>query len=104
MKRAIIVATIVLGTACVGSAQAAIETYMLPVANAHGYAILGFVGHTPAEFAQARRQARMWEARRQLGIGPLTVTAMAVDASSDVARTGRPFDPRSAIAAAAEGR
>jgi hypothetical protein len=63
----------------------------------HGFALVAFIGHTPAEYAQAQRAAKMWEARRELGLGPQTITAQAFD-HTDVAQLNLPTGSEDAIA------
>jgi hypothetical protein len=82
MKRLIIPVVIALGIACVGQASAAVETYTVDM---NGYAVIGFVGTTPEDFALAQRQASSWEAQRQLDLKPQSIKAVAIDQSQGVA-------------------
>ena len=95
MKRLIVTATITLGLACIGNAVAT-ERYV--VDRYDGFAVMGIIGHTPAEFAQAQREAHRWEAQRHVGLGPQSITAVAIDGSDAVATThGRPAKPMQSI-------
>lgn len=76
MKRLILPAVIALGLVCVGQAQAAVETYTVDL---NGYAVIGFVGNTPEEFARAQQQANSWELQRHLLLKPQSIKAVAVD-------------------------
>jgi len=83
MKRVIIPVVIAFGFACVGQAYAAVDAYTVNLAG--GYAVQGFVAHTPDEFAQAQVQARGWEERRHLMLVPQTIKAVAIDQSQGTA-------------------
>ena len=101
MKRLIIPTVIALGVACLGQAQAAaVETYTVDMAG--GYAVVGFVGTTPEDFAIAQREAAAWEAQRQLTLKPQSMKAVAIDESQGVALS--PTDLRNAIVAAAQSK
>ncbi|WP_199098488.1 hypothetical protein [Dyella sp. ASV21] len=78
MKRLILPVVIALGLLCVGQANAAVETYMIDL---NGYAVIGFVGNTPEEFARAQQQANSWELQRHLLLKPQSIKAVAVDRS-----------------------
>lgn len=96
MKRSILAMSAAVCLACVGGASAAeYQTHMVDLH--HGFAMVAFVGHTPAEYAQAQRAAKMWEARRMLGLGPQTVTARAFD-HTVVAQENLPTVTEDAIA------
>ncbi len=97
MKRLIIPSVIAFGLAFVGQANAAVETYTVDL---NGYAVMGFVGSTPEEFARAQQQANGWEVQRHLMLKPQSIKAVAIDQSN---RTTAMTDSelRSAIIAAA---
>ncbi len=97
MKRLIIAASVALGVACASSASAArLETYAI---NLHfGYGLIAFVGNSPAEYARAKQAADNWEGRRHLGLGPLTVAAVAIDNSAGLTREVRVIGPDKAVA------
>jgi hypothetical protein len=98
MKHVIVTAAITLGLACITNAAGATERYV--VDRFDGFAVMGIIAHTPAEFVQAQREAQRWEARRHLGLGPQSITAVAVDASNEVATTrGQPTKLMQAIRA-----
>ena len=78
MKRLMLTATL-LGLAGAVGAPHATDRHLVNLH--HGFAILGIVAHTPAEFAQAQREAAAWEGRRHLGLGPISIAAIAIDAS-----------------------
>jgi len=83
MKRLILPAVAALGLACFhGQAHAAVETYQV---NLNGYAVVGFVGSTPEEFALAQRQANRWEMQRHLMLKPQSIKAVAIDQSKGLA-------------------
>ena len=82
MKRLIIPLVIALGIACVGQANAAVETYTVDM---NGYAVIGFVGSTAEDFALAQRQASSWEVQRHLMLKPQSIKAVAIDQSQGVA-------------------
>jgi len=83
MKRMILPAVVAaLGFACIGSAHAAVETYMV---NMNNYAVIGFVGNTPADFARAQQRADSWETQRHLMLKPQSIKAVAIDQSQGVA-------------------
>ena len=83
MKRMILTATVAaFGFACIGAAHAAVESYTV---NMNGYAVIGFVGSTPAEFARAQQQANSWETQRHLMLKPQSIKAVAIDQSQGVA-------------------
>jgi hypothetical protein len=65
-----------------GQAHAAVETYQV---NLNGYAVVGFVGSTPEEFALAQHQANRWEMQRHLMLKPQSIKAVAIDQSKGVA-------------------
>lgn len=99
MKRLIIPTVIAIGAACIiGQAQAAVETYTVDMAG--GYAVVGFVGTTPEDFALAQQQANGWETQRHLMLKPQSMKAVAIDQSQGVALS--PTDLRNAIVAAAQ--
>jgi hypothetical protein len=81
MKRLIIPVVAVLGFACM-QAHAAVETYTVDLA---GYAIVGFVGTTPEDFARAQHEAANWETQRHLTLKPQSMKAVAIDESQGVA-------------------
>lgn len=83
MKR-MILATVVaaVGFAGMGAAHAAVESYTVSM---NGYAVIGFVGSTPAEFARAQQQANSWEMQRHLMLKPQSIKAVAIDQSQGVA-------------------
>jgi hypothetical protein len=95
MKRLIIPVVIALGIACAGQASA-VETYTVDM---NGYAVIGFVGNSPEDFALAQRQASSWEAERHLMLKPQSIKAVAINQSEGVAMTQA--DLRKAIVAAA---
>ncbi len=97
MKRLIVAATVAFGLVCASSANAAkYDTY---TANLNfGYGLMVFVGHTPAEYANAQRAAGNWEGRRHVGLGPQTIAAVAVDESAGVAKQIRWVGPDNAVA------
>jgi hypothetical protein len=89
MKHLIVTATIGLSLACIANATTATERYV--VDRYDGFAVMGIIAHTPAEFVLAQREAQRWEAHRHLGLGPQSITAVAVDASDEIATTrGQP--------------
>ncbi|AIF49438.1 hypothetical protein [Dyella japonica] len=96
MKRTMISMVVALGIACIGQANAAVETYTVDM---NGYVIVGFVGSTPAEVAQAQRLARNWEAQRHLMLKPQSMKAVAIRQSPIDALTQTEL--RSAIVSAA---
>ncbi len=63
-----------------------------------GYRLMVFVGHTPAQYANAQRAAGNWEERRHVGLGPQTIAAVAVDESAGVAKQIRWVGPDNAVA------
>jgi len=75
---------VALGFACVGQANAAVRTYIV---NLNGYAVVGFVGATPAEMAQAQRLANSWELQRHFMLKPQSMKAVAIRQSPYVALT-----------------
>ncbi|WP_130618386.1 hypothetical protein [Dyella amyloliquefaciens] len=81
MKRQILPAVIVLGLAFAGTASA-VETYTV---DENGYAVIGFVGHSPEDFARAQQQAKGWERDRHLMLVPQSIKAVAIDESQGVA-------------------
>ncbi|RDI98151.1 hypothetical protein DVT68_13815 [Dyella solisilvae] len=97
MKRLIIPTIVALGFTCFSQAYAAVETYT--VDEAGGYAIMGFVGNTPEDFALAQKQANSWELQRHLDLKPQSVKAVAIDGSKGVAMNDAQL--RHAIEAAA---
>lgn len=82
MKRLILPAVIALGLACVGQASAAVETYTVDL---NGYAVVGFVGHSPDDFARAQQLANGWERERHLMLKPQSIKAVAIDQSQGAA-------------------
>lgn len=82
MKRLILPAVIALGLACVGQASAAVETYTVDL---NGYAVVGFVGHSPEDFARAQQLANGWERERHLMLKPQSIKAVAIDQSQGAA-------------------
>jgi hypothetical protein len=83
MKRIILPAVVaVFALACIGQAQAAVETYTVDL---NGYAVIGFVGSTPEEYARAQQQANSWEVQRHLMLKPQSIKAVAIDQSNGVA-------------------
>jgi hypothetical protein len=84
MKRLTFTMFVALGFACVGQANAAVRTYTI---NLNGYAVVGFVGATPAEVAQAQRLANSWELQRHLMLKPQSMKAVAIRQSPAVALT-----------------
>ena len=99
MKRLIIPTVIALGLVCVGQANAAVETYTVDL---NGYAVMGFVGSTPEEFALAQQKASGWETQRHLMLKPQSIKAVAIDQSNRTAMTKSEL--RSAIIAAAQAK
>lgn len=83
MKRLIVPAVVAFGLVCVGQANAAVETYTIDEPG--GYAVMGFVGTTPEDFASAQRQASSWELQRHFQLKPQSVKAVAIDQSKGVA-------------------
>ena len=86
MKRLMIGATLALGLTCIGTAAIAHEDEQI-VELHNGFAVLAIVAHSPAEFAKARHEARMMEARRQVDLGPQTIVARAIDESPRIVVT-----------------
>lgn len=85
MKRPLIVIAAIAGLAVASAASAAQpETYQIDLSN--GYAMVAFVGNTPAEYAKAQRLANRWEGQRHLGLGPQTIVARAIDNSEGTAK------------------
>jgi hypothetical protein len=84
MKRALLPTLVALGIVFAGQASAAVETYTVDL---NGYAVIGFVGSTPEDFAQAQRDARNWEIQRELDLKPQTMKAVAIDESQNTAMT-----------------
>ncbi|RDI99400.1 hypothetical protein DVT68_00615 [Dyella solisilvae] len=84
MKRLTISMLVALGFACIGQASASIETYTV---NMDGHTVVGFVGATPAEVAQAERLARNWENQRHLMLKPPSMKAVAIRQSPSIALT-----------------
>jgi len=83
MKRFILTAIVAaVGLACVGQAQATVETYTVDL---NGYAVIGFVGSTPEDYAHAQQQANSWELQRHLMLKPQSIKAVAIDESQGVA-------------------
>lgn len=80
MKHLMIGATLVVGLTCIGTAIIAHENEQL-VEPDDGFAVMALIAHVPAEFAKAQREAGMMEARHQLGPGPPTIVARAIDES-----------------------
>lgn len=100
MKRSILPAIIVLGLAFAGTASAAVETYTVDL---NGYAVIGFVGHTPEDFARAQQQANGWERERHLMLQPQTIKAVAIDESQGVALNDTQLKQAIVAAALAKG-
>ena len=92
MKRLLIGATLAVGLTCIGAAATAHEDKQI-VALDNGWAVLAIVAHSPAEFAKAKHEAQMMEARRRMGLGPQTIVARAIDESPHVVAT-RPINAR----------
>ncbi|WP_139350889.1 hypothetical protein [Rhodanobacter sp. C01] len=86
MKRLMIGATLAIGLTCIGTAAIA-HTDEQVVELDNGFAVLAIVAHSPAEFARAQREAKMMEAQRLLGLGPLTIVARAIDESPQTVAT-----------------
>lgn len=86
MRRLMIGATLAVGLTCIGTAAIA-HTDEQIVELDNGFAVLALVAHSPAEFAMAQREAKMMEAQRQLGLGPQTIVARAIDESPRVVAT-----------------
>jgi len=84
MKRALIPTLIALGIVFAGQASAAVEVYTVDL---NGYAVVGFVGNTPEDFAQAQRDARNWEIQRDLDLKPQSMKAVAINESQATAMT-----------------
>jgi hypothetical protein len=84
MKLLMIPMVVGVGFAYVGQASAAVETYTVPM---NGYVVVGFVGATPAEVAQAEHLAKSWEAQRHLMLKPQSIKAVAIRQSPTVALT-----------------
>nr|WP_199045221.1 hypothetical protein [Dyella sp. ASV24] len=83
MKRFILTAVVAaVGLACIGQAQATVETYTVDL---NGYAVIGFVGSTPDDYARAQQQASSWELQRHLMLKPQSIKAVAIDESQGVA-------------------
>ena len=99
MKRLILSAVVAFGLACVGQASAAVETYTVDL---NGYAVVGFVGNTPADFALAQRQASGWETQRHLMLKPQSMKAVAIDQSKGVAMSRAQLNHAIAVAAFAK--
>lgn len=96
MKRLILPAVIALGLVFAGTASATVETYTVDL---NGYAVIGFVGHSPEDFARAQQQAQGWERERHLMLKPQSIKAVAIDQSQGVALNDAQL--RQAIIAAA---
>jgi hypothetical protein len=86
MKRLMVGATLALGLTCIGTAAIAHEDKQI-VELYNGFAVLAIVAHSPAEFANAQHEARMMEAQRQVGLGPQTIVARAIDESPRIVAT-----------------
>lgn len=83
MKRMILFSVVAaIGIACIGQAQATVETYTVDL---NGYAVIGFVGSTPEDYARAQQQAQSWEVQRHLMLKPQSIKAVAIDESQGVA-------------------
>ena len=83
MKRTMLTAVVAaVGIACVSQAQAAVETYTVDL---NGYAVVGFVGNSPEDYARAQQQANNWEVQRHLMLKPQSMKAVAIDESQGVA-------------------
>lgn len=80
MKRLMIGATLAAGLTCIGTAAIAHEDKQI-VELDNGFAVLAIVAHSPAEFANAQSEAKMMEAQRQVGLGPQSIVARAIDES-----------------------
>jgi hypothetical protein len=96
MKRLMIPVVVAIGFACMEQAHAAVEALTVDM---NGYVIVGFVGATPAEVAQAERLAKNWEAQRHMMLRPQTMKAVAIRQSPTVALTEAEL--RTAIVSAA---
>jgi hypothetical protein len=86
MKRLMIGATLAVGLTCIGTAAIAHEDKQI-VELQNGFAVLAIVAHSPAEFVKAQQEARMMEAQRQVGLGPQTIVARAIDESPRIVAT-----------------
>jgi hypothetical protein len=86
MKRLMIGTTLAIGLTCIGTAAIA-HTDEQIVELDNGFAVLAIVAHSPAEFAMAQREAKMMEAQRQVGLGPQTIVARAIDESPRIVAT-----------------
>ncbi|MFC4528158.1 hypothetical protein ISN76_14140 [Dyella halodurans] len=84
MKRLMISTVVTLGFAWIGQVNAEVETYTI---NVNGHVVVGFVGATPAEVAQAQHLAKNWEAQRHLMLKPQSMKAVAIRQSPSGALT-----------------
>jgi hypothetical protein len=100
MKRLILPAVIALGLAFAGAASAAVETYTVDL---NGYAVIGFVGHNPEDFARAQQKANGWERERHLMLQPQTIKAVAIDESAGSALSEAQLKQAIVAAALAKG-
>ncbi|WP_114238359.1 hypothetical protein [Dyella sp. C9] len=99
MKRLIFPAVIALGLACAGQAYA-VETYTVDL---NGYAVVGFVGNSPEDFALAQRQADNWEIQRHLMLKPQSMKAVAINQSEGTAMSNAELRNAILTAALAKG-
>ncbi|MGH8156897.1 MAG: hypothetical protein ACREPQ_02150 [Rhodanobacter sp.] len=83
MKRLMIGAALAVGLTCIGTAAIAHEDEQI-VELDNGFAVLAIVAHSPAEFAKAQLEAKMMEAKRQVGLGPQSIVARAIDQSPHI--------------------
>ena len=97
MKCLPVAATVAFGLACASSASAAqYETYQVDLH--FGYGLRALVAHSPAEYAQAQRDADSAEGARHLGLGPQTIVTVAIDNSAGVAKQIRWVAPDNTVA------
>lgn len=97
MKYLIVAATVALGLACTESVSAAqYETYNVDLH--FGYGLRALVAHSPAEYAQAQRDADLLEGARRLGLGPQTIVTVAIDNSAGLAKQIRWTAPDNTVA------
>ena len=100
MKRVLLPALIAFGLVFVGQASAAVETYTVDL---NGYAVVGFVGNTPEDFALAQHQAANWEIQRHLMLKPQSIKAVAIDQSQATAMNQAQLKQAIIAAALAKG-
>ncbi len=81
MKRSILMATVFMGLAGVCNTASAENSHLARyvVSLNNGFAVMGIVAHTSTEFAQAQREANLWEGRRHVSLGPHSIAAVAVE-------------------------